>query len=1099
MADNVKVAVRVRPFNQREQDRNARLIIDMQGTQTSITNPEDEQEKSFNFDYSYWSHDEFVIDEKGVNVPTGTRYADQRKVFDDVGRGVLDNAFNGFNSCLFAYGQTGSGKSYSMVGYGNNKGIIPISCEELFNSIAEKTGPLERYEVTVSMLEIYNEQVRDLLNPKINPPGGLKIRENPKVGVFVDKLTPVPCTSYKEVEHQMEQGTLNRTVASTQMNATSSRAHTVFTVQFHQIKRDESTGKDMEKSSKINLVDLAGSERVSGTGASGDRLKEGANINKSLTMLGNVISALAEKSGGKKGVFVPYRNSALTRLLQDALGGNSKTIMIAALSPAHINYDETLSTLRYADRAKQIKNAAVVNENPTDKLIRELREENEKLKKLMEGKVIPAGGEAGGPSPEEVEKLKVEYERQQEENKRMMEELEKSWQQKLEDAKKLQEQQEKESGHVSEEDRDRYPHIINMNEDPLISNRIVHILKEKEVVVGREGDIKLKGLGIEKRHCILQNDGGKITVAPLPKESNAEEMAAVYVNGKPIKENTKLELGDRIIFNSGTQHTYRYIDPVEVNRIKAERDEDDTSPIIEIVTWNDAQDELAEALGLKKQVNSAAMQELTEEDIKKKKELEDKVQQLQKDLESAKGGSNEREAELMKELEKMKEANKELEESRARRARENERVEDEISDLLPLIQEANAIAKELQKPIKFEIKLVTKVPEVARMGPLDELKSHKQIEIGVNMENLRNGDSVVWTAEKFNDRLYMFRDLFERMSDVPEGQKLDIPKEEDPFWDPPEPHLIGNAHVYLKFLYHVLELQYNPVIIDYRGKQEGELRVEIYPVDDNGEEYDEPPNGLEEWIGKPINFDFKLIYGKGLTEKYANNVSVEFQFFNEPVIELDPIPGKKPNPEFNFRRLFKIEKITKELVDYLQNDAMTFKVKGYTDAAYKELMEAQGMSHRPSNALGSTMEPPASAAPSASQELPSKPATPAVSEVEFKQAKDEAEKLRAEKRKLEVEKEELQKEMVERERKAKDEALATVTKDGDKAVKKQIDEMKKERDSALKSLEEERQKIKDEMEKLRQENTILKVAANKAKTEAANNQGGKNSRSCVIQ
>ena len=246
------------------------------------------------------------------------------------------------------------------------------------------------------MLEIYNEKVRDLLcPPAAQQKGGLRVRENPKSGKFeVVDLRTVDVKSYSEIEYQMEVGTKHRTVAATKMNNTSSRAHTIVTVLFEQITRDEN-GVETTKSSEINLVDLAGSERANSTGATGDRLKEGSNINKSLSTLGKVIQALAKG----RGKFVPYRESVLTRLLKNALGGNSKTVMIAALSPADINYDETLSTLRYADQAKQIKNKAIVNESPTERLIRELKEQIEDLKSQLTGKPLPkrsGGGDGGG-------------------------------------------------------------------------------------------------------------------------------------------------------------------------------------------------------------------------------------------------------------------------------------------------------------------------------------------------------------------------------------------------------------------------------------------------------------------------------------------------------------------------------------------------------------------------------------------------------------------------------------------------------------------------------------------------------------------------------
>ena len=244
----------------------------------------------------------------------------------------------------------------------------------------------------VSILEIYNEKVQDLLiDPSTRPLGGLKIREHKQLGVYVQDLGKHPVDSYEAIEEKMDMSQRNKTIGSTQMNATSSRAHTVISIEFKQILKED--GRTKEKISTVNLVDLAGSEKAGQTGASGDRLKEGCAINQSLTCLGQCISILADKAGGKaKGQVVPYRNSALTRILQTALGGNSKTIMVCALSPSYMNFEETLSTLRYADRAKKIKNQACINESPQDKMIRELKEENKKLKEMLR-KLAAAGGE----------------------------------------------------------------------------------------------------------------------------------------------------------------------------------------------------------------------------------------------------------------------------------------------------------------------------------------------------------------------------------------------------------------------------------------------------------------------------------------------------------------------------------------------------------------------------------------------------------------------------------------------------------------------------------------------------------------------------------
>jgi len=411
-AEAVKVAVRVRPFNGREKEQNSKCIIKMKGPITTIVNPEDQQEKEFAFDFSYWSHDGFETDDTGYNESLpgisafGATYASQKTVYDNLGVSMLNNAWDGYNCTMFAYGQTGAGKSYSFVGYGVNKGIMPLACTEIFGRIRDGQSDDHVFQVSCAMMEIYGRELRDLLNPKTKEK--LKIR-NGKNGTYVQGLKKMAVGSYAEIEKVQDIGTANRTVGATLMNATSSRAHTIVTISLTQLIKED--GRTKEMSSDIVLVDLAGSERAESTGATGARLQEGIEINVSLSALGNVISALAEKANnpGKK-VFIPYRSHVLTELLQSALGGNSKTVMVAAVSPASINFDESLSTLRYADRAKQIKVVVEIMENPTDKLIRELKAENEKLKKMLvtmqgggevdlSGMDAPSGDADSGPPP----------------------------------------------------------------------------------------------------------------------------------------------------------------------------------------------------------------------------------------------------------------------------------------------------------------------------------------------------------------------------------------------------------------------------------------------------------------------------------------------------------------------------------------------------------------------------------------------------------------------------------------------------------------------------------------------------------------------------
>ncbi|KAI8625355.1 kinesin motor domain-containing protein [Xylariaceae sp. FL1651] len=370
---NVRVVVRVRAFLPREIERGAECLISMDPiTQmTTLHVPGDSdpansraksrkviEEKSFTFDSSFWSHDK-----------ADKHYAHQEDVYNSLGEEFLDHNFEGYHTCIFAYGQTGSGKSYTMMGTQEQPGLIPRTCEDLFQRIeaAQNETPNISYHVRVSYFEVYNEHVRDLLVPVVpsQPPYYLKIRESPVEGPYVKDLTEMPVRNFNEILRYMKSGDASRTTASTKMNDTSSRSHAVFTIMLKQIHHDMETDETTERSSRIRLVDLAGSERAKSTEATGARLREGSNINKSLTTLGRVIAALADPKASRQGKrsrdVVPYRDSILTWLLKDSLGGNSKTAMIACIAPS--DYEETLSTLRYADQAKRIRTRAVVNQD----------------------------------------------------------------------------------------------------------------------------------------------------------------------------------------------------------------------------------------------------------------------------------------------------------------------------------------------------------------------------------------------------------------------------------------------------------------------------------------------------------------------------------------------------------------------------------------------------------------------------------------------------------------------------------------------------------------------------------------------------------------
>ncbi|XP_072556199.1 kinesin-like protein KIF1A [Paramormyrops kingsleyae] len=667
---SVKVAVRVRPFNSREIGKESKCIIQMTGNTTTIINPKVPKEnKSFNFDYSYWSH----------TSPEDINYASQQQVYKDIGEEMLLHAFEGYNVCIFAYGQTGAGKSYSMMGKQekDQKGIIPLLCEDLFTKINDSNNDNSlSYSVEVSYMEIYCERVRDLLNPKKK--GNLRVREHPLLGPYVEDLSKLAVTSYNEIQDIMDSGNKARTVAATNMNEISSRSHAVFNIIFTQKRHDAETENTFEKVSKISLVDLAGSERADSTGAKGTRLKEGANINKSLTTLGKVISALTEVNKKKKKVesFIPYRDSVLTWLLRENLGGNSRTAMVAALSPADINYDETLSTLRYADRAKQIRCNAVINEDPNNRLVRELKEEVSRLKELLYaqglGDIIESKNnvvvvqclismtltsamtgrspcpslsilskQAGSnkslhdrllfsPGSEEtIERLK--------ETEKIIAELNETWEEKLRRTEGIRMEREallaemgvamrEDGGTVGVFSPKKTPHLVNLNEDPLMSECLLYYIKDGITRVGREDacshqDIVLSGHFIKDEHCTFTS-----TTGPLGETVFLEpcEEAETYVNGKRVTEPTILRSGNRIIL--GKSHVFRFNHP-EQTRQERERTPCSETPV-EPVDWAFAQRELLETQGIDmKQEMEQRLQELEDQYRKEREEANNLLEQ----------------------------------------------------------------------------------------------------------------------------------------------------------------------------------------------------------------------------------------------------------------------------------------------------------------------------------------------------------------------------------------------------------------------------------------------------------------------------------------
>ncbi|XP_066547187.1 kinesin-like protein KIF1B isoform X5 [Amia ocellicauda] len=934
---SVKVAVRVRPFNSREISKDSKCIIQMQGNSTTIVNPKNPKEpaKSFSFDYSYWSH-------TSVEDPC---FASQCLVYNDIGKEMLQHAFEGYNVCIFAYGQTGAGKSYTMMGKQEDgqEGIIPMLCEDLFEKINDNSKEEISYSVEVSYMEIYCERVRDLLNPKNK--GNLRVREHPLLGPYVEDLSKLAVTSYTDIADLMDAGNKARTVAATNMNETSSRSHAVFTIVFTQRKHDSETDLSTEKVSKISLVDLAGSERADSTGAKGTRLKEGANINKSLTTLGKVISALAEvdnctsKSKKKKKTdFIPYRDSVLTWLLRENLGGNSRTAMVAALSPADINYDETLSTLRYADRAKQIKCNAVINEDPNAKLVRELKEEVTRLKDLLRAQGLgdildsdnihdvkmllsshieaasyklkaPIGSLTASPSScslssqaglqsvssiqerimstpggeEAIERLK--------ESEKIIAELNETWEEKLRKTEAIRMEREAllaEMGVAIREDGGtlgvfspkKTPHLVNLNEDPLMSECLLYYIKDGITRVGqadaeRRQDIVLSGAHIKEEHCIFRserNANGDVIVLLEPCEGSE-----TYVNGKRVGATVQLRSGNRIIM--GKNHVFRFNHP-EQARAEREKTPSAETPS-EPVDWTFAQRELLEKQGI--DMKQEMEKRLTEMEILYKKEKEEadqlleqqrlvyesKLQALQKQVETRSLAAETPEEEEEEEEEvPWTQHEFELAQWAFRKWKYHQftSLRDQLWGNAVYLKEANAISVELKKKVQFQFVLLTDTlysplpPELLPPEPEKErdTRPFPRTVVAVEVQDLKNGATHYWSLEKLKQRLDQMREMYDRAGEMASSNQEDNDSAltgSDPFYD--RFHwfkLVGRAFVYLSNLLYPVPLVHRVAIVTEKGDVRGFLRVGVQAIaaDEEAPDYG---SGVRQSGTAKISFD----------------------------------------------------------------------------------------------------------------------------------------------------------------------------------------------------------------------------------------------------
>ncbi|XP_047653049.1 kinesin-like protein KIF13A isoform X3 [Phacochoerus africanus] len=951
----VKVAVRVRPLNRRELELNTKCVVEMEGNQTVLHPPpsntkqgERKPPKVFAFDYCFWSMDE----------SNTTKYAGQEVVFKCLGEGILEKAFQGYNACIFAYGQTGSGKSFSMMGSAEQRGLIPRLCCALFQRISLEQNESQTFKVEVSYMEIYNEKVRDLLDPK-GSRQSLKVREHKVLGPYVDGLSQLAVTSFEDIESLMSEGNKSRTVAATNMNEESSRSHAVFNIIITQTLYDLQSGNSGEKVSKVSLVDLAGSERVSKTGAAGERLKEGSNINKSLTTLGLVISSLADQAAGKgKNKFVPYRDSVLTWLLKDNLGGNSQTSMIATISPAADNYEETLSTLRYADRAKRIVNHAVVNEDPNAKVIRELREEVEKLREqLSQAEAMKA--------PELKEKL--------EESEKLIKELTVTWEEKLRKTEEIAQERQRqlESMGISLETSgikvgDDKCYLVNLNADPALNELLVYYLKDHtRVGADTSQDIQLFGIGIQPEHCEIDiASDGEVTLTP-------KENARSCVNGTLVCSTTQLWHGDRILW--GNNHFFRinlpkrkrrdWLKDFEKETGPPEHDVDAASeassepdynyefaqmevimktlnsnggfPIISLSAWwsspwwsylkilfpllwfqtkllhkNWDKDPVQNVVQvLEKQYLEEKRSALEEQRLMYERELEQLRQQLSPERQPQSSGPERLAFSSQTAQQKVTQWAEERDELFRQSLT---KLREQLVKANTLVREANFLAEEMNKLTDYQVTLQIPAANLSANRKRGAIVSEPAIQVR------RKGKSTqVWTIEKLENKLIDMRDLYQEWKEkVPEAKRL-YGKRGDPFYEAQENHnLIGVANVFLECLFCDVKLQYAVPIISQQGEVAGRLHVEVMRVtgavpervvEDDSSENSSESGSLEvvdssgEVIHrvKKLTCRVKIKEATGLPLSLSNFVFCQYTFWDqcESTVAAPVVDPEVPSPQ----------------------------------------------------------------------------------------------------------------------------------------------------------------------------------------------------------
>lgn len=743
----IQVAIRIRPFL----DRNAgeRTILSVDPSVNEITvqlKPEEIRKNSLKDSPIASTRDtasnkirqykfDYVLDSRGSEGDAS--FASQDTVYETIGARVVRCAMEGYNACLFAYGQTGTGKTHTMMGdmaVSDQRGLLPRILEGLFTELQarnEEVAADRKTSLLISYLEIFNEQIHDLLVPqKMGAPRDtLQVRYHPIFGVMINDLTQAPVSTIEEAMKLVEFGTKMRSIAATSMNSRSSRAHTVFTFRFEQTIKDGETSM-----AQVQLVDLAGREQEKSSSDHKDRLKERQFINTSLFHLSTCIMNLSARSKAKKvnEADFAFRNSRLTLLLAHSLSGNSRTGMIAAVSPASSDLDETISTLRFADHVKKIKTAVTCNKVNKADVVKQLQEQ---IKRLTEQLNTKDGGAGTVEKIAELEAVCSQFKEAFQQEKSRSEALA------AERAECLNEMGLSVKSEGVSVMADAVPYLVNLSEDPYLQGCLMYFLKgPEEVTIGNTDGNKVRicGLGIWPKHCIIQNKGDRrLFLQPIPPAEGDKEAPRVFLNGRRVTHQVEMRHQDRLIL--GHACAFRVAIPLIASEMREAEAEGGSK--------RDTQSELDQALAEIEDSSSQSFQHL-------RKYVEDMEQNVGPEIARA----------FVKEL----------------------------HPVVPLVDEANQITREVGQDANFELQVLTdlwssqtNVPEMVvavlgsrRIVPGQETKTadaptkasprtgRRASGLWQFPAELMPGKSelkFVWTLEKFRERLQSMRDIYEEL------------------------------------------------------------------------------------------------------------------------------------------------------------------------------------------------------------------------------------------------------------------------------------------------------------------------------------------------